>query len=69
MLCSKPLAMRWVRSQVLQAWCAAQVAVTAGSAAAYDPATGEVNLAGTPIPNAIFDRSAAAGELVKLRLQ
>lgn len=50
-------------------WCAAQVAVTAGSAAAYDPATGEVNLAGTPIPNAIFDSSAAAGELVKLRLQ
>lgn len=50
-------------------WCTAQVAVTAGTAAAYDPATGEVNLAGTPIPNAIFDSSAGAGELVKLRLQ
>ena len=50
-------------------WCAAQVAVTAGSAAAYDPATGELNLAGTPIPNAVFDSSAASGEFVKLRLQ
>jgi len=50
-------------------WCAAQVAVTAGAPAAYDPATGEINLAGTPIPNAIFDSSGAAGELVKLRLQ
>lgn len=50
-------------------WCTAQVTVSAGADAAYDPATGEVNLAGTPIPNAIFDSSAAAGELVKLRLQ
>ncbi len=50
-------------------WCTAQVSVSAGNAAAYDPASGEVNLAGTPIPNAIFDSSASAGELVKLRLQ
>ncbi len=50
-------------------WCEAQVSVMAGTTAAYDPATGEVNLAGTPIPNAIFDSSAASGELVKLRLQ
>lgn len=50
-------------------WCETQVSVTAGTAAGFDPATGEVNLAGTPIPNAIFDSSAAAGELVKLRLQ
>lgn len=50
-------------------WCIAQVSVTAGTAAAFDPATGEVNLAGTPIPNAIFDSSGAAGERVKLRLQ
>lgn len=50
-------------------WCTAQVAVTAGDAAAYDPATGEVNLLGTAIPNTIFDSSAATGELVKLRLQ
>jgi len=50
-------------------WCVAKEAVTAGLSAAYDTTTGEVNLAGTPIPNAIFDSSAAAGELVKLRLQ
>ncbi len=50
-------------------WCKAQVAVTPAASAAFDPATGEVNLDGTPIPNAIFDSSAAAGELVKLRLQ
>lgn len=50
-------------------WAKVQVSVTAGSAAAYDPATGELNLLGTPIPNAIFDSSGAAGELVKLRLQ
>ena len=50
-------------------WCLAQEAVSAGAAAAYDPATGELNLIGTPIPNAIFDSSASAGELVKLRLQ
>jgi len=50
-------------------WCIAQVAITAGAPAAYDPVTGELNLAGTPIPNAVFDSSAAAGELVKVRLQ
>jgi len=50
-------------------WVKAHVAVTPAAAAAFDPATGEVNLAGTPIPNAIFDSSASAGELVKLRLQ
>lgn len=50
-------------------WCIAQVAVTAGEAVAYDTASGEVNLLGTPISNAIYDSSANIGELVKVRLQ
>ncbi len=50
-------------------WCVAAEAVSAGQPAAYDTATGVLNLIGTPIPNAIFDSSGAAGELVKLRLQ
>ncbi len=49
-------------------WCTAQVAVTAGDPVTYDTATGEVNLAGTPVSNAIYDSSAGAGELVKVRL-
>ena len=49
-------------------WCIAQAAVSAGDSVAYDTATGEVNLLGTAIPNAIFDSSAGAGELVKVRL-
>lgn len=50
-------------------WCVAQVSVAAGDSVAYDTATGEVNLLGTPISNAIFDSSANIGELVKVRLQ
>ena len=50
-------------------WCIAQVAVSAGDACAYDTSTGELNLAGTPLSNAIFDSSANIGELVKVRLQ
>ena len=50
-------------------WCRVQETVTAGMSAAYDPATGELNQTGTAIPNAIYDSSAASGELVKLRLQ
>jgi len=40
-----------------------------GEAVAYDTASGEVNLLGTPISNAIYDSSANIGELVKVRLQ
>ena len=50
-------------------WCIAQVAVVAGDDVAYDTASGEVNLLGTAITNAIFVSSANIGELVKVRLK
>lgn len=52
-------------------WVTAGAAVQAGQPAYYVPATGvitNVSTSNTAIPNAIFDSSAASGDLVKLRL-
>jgi hypothetical protein len=52
-------------------WVLASVSVTPGQPAYFVPATGvltNVTTANTAIPNAIFDSTAGAGALVKLRL-